>query len=142
MAQMVDDPERLSRMRVGGSIILILSLNLVLAALAFDYGETGGSSHNAILGIFLALASVPMLRNPFGAAGIAWFAAAGGLLVAAAPFLYEYQAYTLTMGTTIWMGIVITICAVFIAGEALNLEQRDTELEPDTAPTARAEPQD
>jgi len=142
MAQAIFDPERSSRMRIGGSIILVLSLSLVLASLAFDYGGTGGSSHNAVLGIFLAVLAVPMLRNPFGSAGVAWLAMFAGLITVAAPFLYEYQAYTISMGATIWMGIVITICSVFIASEALNLEVRKTEHEPDTAPTARAEPQE
>lgn len=142
MAQATVDPERSTRMRVGGSIVLILSLSLVLAALAFEYGDTGGSSHNAVLGIFTAIMAIPMLRSPFKSAGVAWLAALAGLITAAAPFLYEYQNYTLTMGATIWMGIVITICSVFVASEALNLNVRKTELEPDTAPTARAEPQD
>lgn len=140
MAQAVVDPERSSRMRIGGSIILVLSLSLVLAALAFEYGDSGGSSHNAVLGIFIALMTIPILRNPFGSAGMAWMAAAAGLVTVAAPFLYEYQAYTISMGATIWMGVVITICSVFVASEALNIEVRKTEVEPDTAPTARTEP--
>ena len=128
-------------MRLAASAILAISGGLVLGALAFEFGDTGGASHNVVMGIFLGLAAVPLLRNPYSGVLLCGFIAAGALVTVASPFLYEYQAYIISMAVTMWSGLMMTVLAFFIIGEALFLNQPLTEIEEDTAPTARTEPQ-
>ena len=141
-AKEAQDPERTSRVRTAGWTMLIISLWLILGALALEYGDSGGASHNAVIGIFLSIAAARVLRNPLNSATLSWLIAAGGLIIAAAPFLYQYEAYTLSMANSLWSGLILTLLSVFVIGEALQLKQPLVDSDADDGPTTRAEPQD
>ncbi len=109
--------------RLAMMIVMAIGAWLTLASITLNYGSSGASISNTIMGLLLVILAIVASRSPLEASPVCWIIGAIGVWLALSPFVLGYTDQLLVMANNLWTGLITVILSAFAVGEAQGLEQ-------------------